>query len=422
MTPTLSPTAARRVYLTLTATRWFPVGLVLGAFTLIARERGLSIQEITVYAAAQGVAVLLLELPTSGFADVLGRRPVLIAAGVVNIAAGLAYIFAHSFWQFALAAGLMGVYRALDSGPLQAWYVDAAHAHDPDADVHSALSSEGVVTGFALGTGSLVYGALVAWHPVSSASPLVLPIQVFLGLSVVHLVVTTLLLREAPRTTGRVLERLGASVRGTPTVVADGFRLVRSSRVLAGLVLLEVFWVVGMAGQEQLFTLRLVEVLGSEAAAGAWLGPAGAAAWALFSAGSWLAGRVVPRLGAVRTSILARVLHGLGIVAVGLALGPVGVVTAYLATYTIHGLGGPPYLDLVHREANASNRATVLSFCSLAMQVGGAASGPLLGLLAARTSLSTAIVVAGAVSILGVGCLLPARARERRAAVAARAR
>jgi predicted MFS family arabinose efflux permease len=405
---TLSPVAARRVYLTLTATRWFPVGLVLGAFTLLARERGLSVQEITVYAAAQGVAVLLLELPTSGFADVLGRRPVLLAAGVVNIVAGLAYLFAQSFWQFALAAGLMGVYRALDSGPLQAWYVDAAHASDPDADVHAALSAEGVVTGVALGTGSLVYGGLVAWHPVASASALVLPLQVFVALSVLHLVVTTLLLRETPRTTGRVAERLGRSVRETPRVVRDGFALVRSSRVLAGLVLLEVFWVVAMAGQEQLFTLHLAEVLGSEERAGAWMGPAGAAAWALFSAGSWLAGRLVPRLGAVRTSILARVLHGLGIVGVGLALGPVGVVTAYLAAYTIHGLGGPPYLDLVHREANASNRATVLSFCSLAMQVGGAVSGPLLGILASRTSLGTAIVVAGATSVLGVVCLLPA--------------
>ena len=414
---TPSPAAARRVYLTLTATRWFPVGLVLGAFTLLARERGLSIQEITVYAAAQGVAVLLLELPTSGFADVLGRRPVLLAAGVVNIAAGLAYLGAHSFWQFALAAGLMGAYRALDSGPLQAWYVDAVHAHDPDADVHAALSAEGVVTGIALGAGSLVYGGLVAWHPVAGASPLVLPVQVFVALSALHLLVTTLLLRETPRSTGRVAERLGASVRGTPAVVLDGLRLVRSSRVLAGLVLLEVFWVIAMAGQEQLFTLRLVEVLGSEAAAGAWMGPAGAAAWALYSAGAWLAGRVVPRIGAVRTSILARVLHGLGIIAVGLALGPVGVVTAFLASYTVHGLGGPPYLDLVHREANASNRATVLSFCSLAMQVGGAVSGPLLGILAARTSLSTAIVVAGAVSILGVLCLLPARRAARVAAL-----
>ena len=48
------------------------------------------------------------------------------------------------------------------------------------------------------------------------------------------------------------------------------------------------------------------------------------------------------------------------------------------------------------------------------MQAGGAVAGPLLGLLAARTSIATAMVVAGAVSTLGVVCFLPAwRVRRR---------
>ena len=34
---TLSPTAAKRVFLTLSTTRWLPVGFVVGLFTLIAR-------------------------------------------------------------------------------------------------------------------------------------------------------------------------------------------------------------------------------------------------------------------------------------------------------------------------------------------------------------------------------------------------
>ena len=37
---------------------------------------------------------------------------------------------AHSFWAFAIGAALMGVFRALDSGPLEAWFVDTVHATD----------------------------------------------------------------------------------------------------------------------------------------------------------------------------------------------------------------------------------------------------------------------------------------------------
>lgn len=413
MTTTLSPGAARRVFLVLSTTRWLPVGFVVGLFALIARERGLTVEQITLYMTAQGIMVFLLELPTSGFADVLGRKPLLLVAGVVNIVAGLVYLFAHSFWQFALAAGLMGVYRALDSGPLEAWYVDTVHDREPGADVHRAMSAQGVLVGVGLGGGALVSGGLVAWHPFQGSSALLLPIQVFVTLCVVHLVATAVLLRETPRSDARLRARLGSSVRETPVVVRDGLRLLGRNRALLGLVLVEVFWVTGMTAYETLMPLRLSELLGSEARAGAWMGPAAAGGWALFSVGSWLGGRAADRLGLVPAAALGRVLNGLGALCMGLVFGPAALVAAYLVTYTLHGAASPAYAGLLHREASSRNRATILSMSSLAMQAGGAVAGPALGMLAAHTSIATAMVVAGAVSTLGVVCFLPAWRRGR---------
>jgi len=413
MTTHLSPTAARRVFYVLSTTRWLPVGFVVGIFALVARERGLSVEQITLYMTAQGIMVFLLELPTSGFADVLGRKPVLVAAGLVNIVAGFAYLFAQSFWTFALAAGLMGVYRALDSGPLEAWYVDTVHEREPGADVHGAMSIQGVLVGVGMGGGALVSGALVAWHPFKESSALLLPIQVFVALCVVHLVATLALLHETPRSEGHLGTRIGSSVRETPTAIRDGLGLLRSNVVLRNLVLVELFWVTGMMAYETLMPLRLAELLGSEARAGVWMGPAAAGGWALFSFGSWLGGRLADRFGLVRAAILGRVVNGLGVVVMGLVLGPAALLVAYLFTYTMHGAASPAYTGLMHREASSKNRATVLSMSSLVMQAGGAVTGPLLGLLAARTSISTAMVVAGVVSIVGFVCFLPARGRER---------
>jgi MFS family permease len=413
MTTHLSPTAARRVFYVLSTTRWLPVGFVVGLFALVARERGLTVEQITLYMVAQGAMVFLLELPTSGFADVLGRKPVLVAAGIVNIVAGFAYLFAQSFWTFALAAGLMGVYRALDSGPLEAWYVDTVHEREPGADVHGAMSIQGVLVGVGMGGGALVSGGLVAWHPFTESSALLLPIQVFVALCVVHLVATLALLHETPRSEGRLGTRLGSSVRETPAAIRDGLGLLRSNVVLRNLVLVELFWVTGMMAYETLMPLRLAELVGSEARAGVWMGPAAAGGWALFSFGSWLGGRLADRFGLVRAAILGRVVNGLGVVVMGLALGPAALLVAYLFTYTMHGAASPAYTGLMHREASSKNRATVLSMSSLVMQAGGAVTGPLLGLLAARTSISTAMVVAGVVSIVGFVCFLPARGRER---------
>ena len=70
MSARLSPAAARRVFLTLTFTRWFPVGLIVGITTLWPLERGLTVAETLSAAALVGITVFALELPTSGFAHV----------------------------------------------------------------------------------------------------------------------------------------------------------------------------------------------------------------------------------------------------------------------------------------------------------------------------------------------------------------
>ena len=137
------------MFLTLSFTRWFPIGLVVGLFTLLPLERGLTVAQALTASAMSGFVVFALELPTSGFADAFGRRPVFIAAAVVNVLAAVAYLVAQTFWMFALAACLMGVFRALDSGPLEAWFVDTVHATEPGADVDGALAAQGTLVGAA---------------------------------------------------------------------------------------------------------------------------------------------------------------------------------------------------------------------------------------------------------------------------------
>lgn len=415
MTGPLPPAAARRVYLTLTVTRWFPVGLVIGLFTLLALERGLSLAQTTSYAAFSGIVVFLLELPTSGFADAVGRRPVLLVAGAVNVVVGLLYLRAHTFLGFVAAAMAMGVYRALDSGPMDAWFVDTVHATEPDAEVASTLSVQGAVLSAAIGAGAVLSGLLVAWHPIAARSALELPLMAFIALNVVHLVLTAVLLREhRPPTTSTAAEKgVADAVRQVPRVIVGGLELVRYNRVLAGLVTVELFWVTAMTVFETFQPIRLSELLGSESRAGEVMGPAAAAAWAMSALGAALVARVSIRIGVVRAAIWCRILNGLGAAAMGLATGPSGLITAYLLTYAVHGAGGPMHSTLLHREADATNRSTVLSMNSMVMFVGSALVAPLLGLLAQATSTPVAMVTAGLVSALGFWFYRPALRHER---------
>ena len=416
MTDVLSPAAARRAFLLLTVARWFPVGLVVGIFTLWFLERGLTVSQTLLAFSVTGIVVFLLELPTGGFADALGRRPVLVAAAVVNIVAGAVLILGQSFWVFVVGAALQGVFRALDSGPLEAWYVDTVHVTEPGADVDQTLATEGTVMGASMATGAVVSGGLVLWDPLPGTA-LLLPMVCWAALNVVYLVGLLLLMKE-PRThvdtTG--LRRAACSAREAPAVIREGFGLLRDNRVLLSLVMVELFWTAALVVFETLQPVRLAELVGGDEPAGALMGPVAAVGWGVFALGSALAGYSSRRIGVARTAILARVLNGLGAVTMGLVAGPVALIAAYLFTYGLHGTGGPMHSSLLHREAQARNRATVLSMNSMVFFIAFSAVGPPLGLLAQATTTQVAMVSAGAFSILGAFLYLPAlRAEKHRA-------
>ncbi|WP_235950349.1 MFS transporter [Phycicoccus flavus] len=406
--------AARRTLLWLTVTRWFPVGLTIGVTTLLPLERGLSLAQIGVIFAMQGFVVLGLELPTGGFADALGRRPVLVTATAVALVSAVLFVTAQTFAAFVVAMLLQGVYRALDSGPLESWYVDTAQADDPDVVVADGLSRAGTALGGAIAVGALVAGGVIAWHPVRALTALENAYWLAIAFHAVNLLATAVLMREpATHVDGRGVRRALASARQAPAVVAGGIGLLRTNRVLLALVGVEVFWSVGMIAFETLMPVRLSELVGGEARAGALIGPVSAAAWGLFAAGSAGAALLARRIGVTRTAIASSVARAAAVVVMGLVAGPVGLVTAFLVVYTLHGTGGPVHATLLHREAEAHNRTTVLSINS--MVAGGAFSLGMLALgpLAEATSTATGIVVAGTFSVLGAALYLPALRRER---------
>ncbi len=411
----IGPDAARRVFLVLTFTRWFPVGLVVGIMVLYQLDRGQSIPQALTVSALGGLVALLLELPTSSFSDGFGHRQVYLAAAGVNVMTGCVYLVADSFWMFALGACLMGVFRALDSGPLEAWYVNTVHLSEAGADVDAALAHQGTILGGGIATGALLSGALVWWHPVTAMSALTLPMLVFTVLNAIHLCAVVALMHASAKDPGTAppLSRVLESARQAPAVVLGGLSLVRRNRILRGLVLVEVFWAIAMVVFEQFQPIRLGELLGDEERAGARMGPIAAVGWAVFALGSALAGAASRRIGVATTAIWARALNSLGAITMGVVAGPAALVAAYLATYTLHGFAGPMHGALLHREASAHNRATLLSMNSMMASAAFAVAAPLLGLLAASSSNQTAMITAGAVSVFGVLCYLPALRRER---------
>jgi hypothetical protein len=304
---------------------------------------------------------------------------------------------------------VQGVFRALDSGPLEAWYVDTVHAYRPGADVDQELSRAGTVLGASIALGALTSGGLVLWDPLPG-SALRLPFVICLALTAVHLVAVVVLLREPPRSVR--VSALG-SVREAPRVVRSGVRLAATNAVLLALLGAEAAISLAMIGFESLVPLRLADLMDSEERAGAMMSPFAAAGWAVYAGGAAIGGWLAARIGVGRAVMATHVAMAMGVVAIGLATGPAGVVLGYLAAYGLFGGSGPLHASLVHREAEAANRTTILSLGSMVSFAIFAAAAPLAGLLADATSLSVSVVVLGATSALGGLLYLPALRAER---------
>ena len=174
---------------------------------------------------------------------------------------------------------------------------------------------------------------------------------------------------------------------------------------------MEVFWGFGMVTFETLLPVRLSDVVGNPDTAAALLGPAGSAAWLASAGGAALAPVVARRIGVPLTAAgLLRILQGGTIVAMGLLAGPVGVLTAFLVCYVIHGASNPLHMALLHRQVDGPYRTTV----GVAQLDDGSARGrdrarSRSTALATATSVSTAMVVGAVVLALAAPLYIPAR-------------
>jgi MFS family permease len=407
---------ARRRYLILLALRWFPVGLWIPITVLLPLDRGLTLTEAGLAASLQGFVVLALELPTGGLSDSWGRRPTLVLAASVAVVSMSLLAMAETFVAFAIVYALQGVYRALDSGPLESWYVDAALAADPSVKLERGLSAGGTVLGVAVGAGALATGGIVAWVEVPGIPVLVLPVLVGLVVQLAGLAAVVLLVREPPHPAGR--RTLLVSLRDVPRVIVDSVRVVRRSRILLALLLVELCWGFGMVAFETLMPVRLSEVVGGLDEAAAITGPAGAVAWLASAAGAAVIPLFTARIGVPVTALAMRLLHGLTVAGMGLLAGPVGVLTGYLATYLVHGASNPVHMTLLHREVDGPNRSTVVSMNSMVAQPAGSLGMIVLTSIATGTSVSTAIVVGAVVLAAAAPLYLPSVLARRRQRVA----
>jgi len=394
----------RRRFYGLLALRWLATGLVIPFLVLVMQERGLSLQQIGLALSVYGATVIVLELPTGSFADSVGRRPTLLLAAGAMLLGEAAFLLAGGMAAFVVAWVLIGIGRALDSGALNAWFVDAALGVDPRVDLRRALAGAGAVESGAIAVGALLGGALpvllTALGLSGSTGGLLVPLLAALAVTLAYGIAIWALVHEPDRSGVGSFWRL--ALRDTPSVLRAGTSLAVTDRIVRPLLLAMAATGLAIGSLETLWQPRFAELFNGYQGNTFWFGALGAAAFLGAAAGSLTAPWVAKRLGgsSANGAMAAQVAVGLTIVVLGAAGRVPLAAVAFTVAYVFVGIRSPLHEEMLHGRVSGDGRSTMLSLDSLALQLGGISGTAIAGLVAGAIGIPATWTIVGAVTAL----------------------
>jgi MFS family permease len=330
--------------------------------------------------------MFIAEVPTGIVGDRLGRKLSVNIALALQVLGEVVYIFATSYWSFALAAVIGGLGFAFSSGCLEALVYDSLAAQGRQEEMSRAMgfisSGQQLANLLAFAAGSLLVIELTQKRFVLAIAVTACAVAVGLLIS--------LTLREAQARP----EQEGPS--SSLKLLVDGVKMLGSNKTFRRLALLSL---ATTPFRDYLLNLYQPHFV----AAGVppiWLG----LALALASGLSVVAARYVywleARLGARGSLLLVTSLPGALYLLMAVVSPPALVVLVFCLLPTSMSLKGPIFSGHLNRYIDSNNRATVLSLISMFSGLYVALMGPLIGRIG-DLSLPYAFVFMGVVVLAG---------------------
>ncbi len=410
----------QRVYYLSVFLFWLAIAITLPLMVLILQSRGVDLFQIGLLRGVYSLTIVLLEVPTGGLADAVGRKRVAMLAYSIILVSGTVMLFSFAFPAFLLAIVLSGVGRALASGSLDAWFVDALLEEDSEIDIQPPLAKAGTIALVALGLGTLLGGLLpkaLSFLPEEGTAVLT-PFSSTLVISGLILAILLAVIAKF------VEESRSSSISGTwkdgfrqvPAIVRDAFSTSKKNPTIILLLGVTLASGLALASIESFWSPRFAALIGGSEGHSLFFGALMAGAF-LFGAVGNMGSIPLGRFFKQRYGLMAAVFQGLqGAALILLALqGTVGMSAAFFwMIYLSMGVVNSPQATLMNEEIPSERRSSMLSVQSLAGYAGSIAGSVLLGYVAKNGSISTAWIAAGIVLLVSLTLYLQVDSRRLR--------
>jgi DHA1 family quinolone resistance protein-like MFS transporter len=401
---------------------WFGTALPTSLLVIFLQARGMSLFQVGVAMGFYSLTIVLLEVPTGGLADAVGRKRVALIAYSLMAAMMAALLFAFSFPVLLLGFIFYGAGRALSSGALDAWFVDELQAVDSEIELQPKLAKAGTVTLTALGIGALLGSALprlFANLPADGTAvitPLAIPVLLSLAIKVVLIIFVALAVQEERPPESEVGWRRG--FQEVPTLVKDAFQLSRQNPTILLLLGATLAGGLAMLGIETFWQPQFAVLQG---------GTENTLLFGVAMAGSFFAGvvgniistplshKLGKRYGLV--AAMARGLQGLFLMVLAVQTAVPLFIVLFWLVYLNMGVVDSPHNTLINEEIPSERRSAMLSVSSLSGYLGGMLGAIGLGYIAENTSVSAAWIVAGSILMVSLFLYLQVDVRQRKQAL-----
>ncbi|HEX7001845.1 MAG TPA: MFS transporter [Trueperaceae bacterium] len=417
----------RQTYYLVTSLTWFGAVLPMAVMVLLAQSRGVGLAEVGLFMGLYSIVVAVLELPSGALADKMGRKNAYIIGGLLNVVARVVFLLAFDLTAFMAFAVVLGASRALTSGALEAWFIDALQQEDRATDLQPELAAAGSYQLVGLALGTLAGGALptlFSYLPTEGIlTPLAVPLVASIGVQLVASALAAILIREERPSGASGTEATDAKLRLAEVFshVGQAVSTVVKSPRLRLLLLVDVVIGAVLAGSENLWQPFFATLLpGGDVAAGGGTLALGVVLGGSFGVGilgnvvATQLSRAVGKRHALVSAIF-QVAQGTAFVFLALSGRFLLATGLFWLTYLTRTGWSSPHSTLFHREVTPDRRTVLLSAQSLAGFAGAFVGSVALGALAEATSIGTAWIVAGAAV---AACALPyliMDAQDRRA-------
>jgi DHA1 family quinolone resistance protein-like MFS transporter len=401
----------QRTYYLILSLFWLATAMRAVLVVLLMQSRGINLFEIGLLMGGYSLAVVLLEVPTGGLADAIGRKRVTLLAYTFMLISGGVFLFAFSFPAFLLAWLLAGLARALSSGALDAWFVDSVQAAEPGIDIQPSLAHAGTFSTLALGGGTLLAGyipRLFGGLPADGTAvltPLSVPVVIAIGLDILLVLVAAWLIQEErPVVAEGGTAGWRQAIRQVPVMVKDAVGLSRQNSTFVMLLGTSLAAGAALGSMESFWQPHFARLVGGAAENTLFFGAVMAGNFLIATVGNLLA-TPLSKLLRQRYGLMAAVFQGIqGAMLIGLAMQTNQWVAVgfFWMVYLNLGILNSPVNTLVNQEIPASHRSSMLSVFSLASYAGGFLGSAGLGYLAENRSISLAWIVAGALLVVSL--------------------